>query len=96
MIFKHPFCRQTSKTIERGALSKKNSKKVSQRQKTLKGETEKVPFVSLIKVPKKRESLTVSKKVERGTLMLWIGFLSHVRGFGCVENEVLTANGKSA
>ena len=25
----------------------------------------------------------------------WNGFLSHVRGFGCVENEVLSTHGKS-
>ena len=47
-------------------------------------------------VPKKRGSLIVSKKVEKGTLLLWNGFLSHVRGFGCVENEVLSTYGKSA
>ena len=41
-------------------------------------------------------SLTVPKKVERGTLLLWNGFLSRVRGFGCVENEVLSTYGKSA
>ena len=34
----------------------------------------------------------MSKKVER----LWNGFLSYVRGFGCVENEVLSTYGKSA
>ena len=28
-------------------------------------------------------------------LLLWNGFLSHVRGFGCVENEVLSTYGKS-
>ena len=45
---------------------------------------------------KKGKSLIVSKKVERGTLLLWTGFLSHFSGFGCVENEVLSAYGKSA
>ena len=44
---------------------------------------------------KKGESLIVSTKVEKGTLLLWNGFLSHVRGLGCVENEVLSTYGKS-
>ena len=44
----------------------------------------------------KRGKVSVSKKVERWTLQLWNGFLSHVRGFGCVENEVLSTYGKSA
>ena len=44
---------------------------------------------------KKEESLIVSKKVERG-LLLESGFLSHVRGFGYVENEVLSTYGKRA
>ena len=42
------------------------------------------------------ESLRVSKQVERGALRLWNGFLSPVRGYGCVENEVLNTYGKSA
>ena len=37
-------------------------------------------------------SLIVSKKWD---LLLWIDFLSHVRRFGCVENEVLGTYGKS-
>ena len=36
------------------------------------------------------------EKFGNGTLLLWNGFLSHVRGFGCVENEVLSTYGKSA
>ena len=44
----------------------------------------------------KGKSLIVSTKVERGTLLLWDGFLSHIRGFGCVESEVLSTYGKSA
>ena len=31
----------------------------------------------------------------RKTLLHWNGFLSHVRGFGCVENEVLSTYGKN-
>ena len=38
------------------------------------------------------KSHSVEKKL---TLLLWNGFLSHVRGFGCVENEVLSTYGKS-
>ena len=45
---------------------------------------------------RKKGSLIVSKKVERGSHLLWTGFLSRVRGFGCVENEVLSTYGKSA
>ena len=30
------------------------------------------------------------------TPLFWNGFLSHVRGFGCVEIEVLSTYGKSA
>ena len=36
------------------------------------------------------------KKVERGTLLLWNGFVFHVRGFECVQNEVLITDGESA
>ena len=54
---------------------------------------------------RKLNSLTVLKKrgkshsVEKsgkGTRLIWNGFLSHVRGFGCVENEVISSYGKSA
>ena len=45
------------------------------------------------RVPKKGESLIVSKKVERGTLLLWNGLLSNVRGF---EYELLSTYGKCA
>ena len=37
-----------------------------------------------------------AKKVERGTLLLWNGFVFHVRGFGCIQNQVLSSYGKSA
>ena len=47
-------------------------------------------------LPKKEGKSYSVEKVERGTLLLWNGFLSHVRGFGCVENEVLSTYGKSA
>ena len=50
--------------------------------------SEKMKNLNSLTVPKKMESLIVSKKVERGTLLLWNGF---VRGFGCAENEVLSA-----
>ena len=45
---------------------------------------------------KKGRSLIVSTKVERGTLLLWNGFLFHVRGFGRVQNEVLSIYGENA
>ena len=40
--------------------------------------------------------VAVSKKVERGTLLLWNGFAFHVRGFECVQNQVPSTYGKSA
>ena len=58
--------------------------------------SEKMRNLNSLTVPKKGGSLIVSKKVERGTLLLWNGFLSHVRGFGCVENKILSTYGKSA
>ena len=45
---------------------------------------------------RKRESLIVSKKVESGTLLHWNGFVFHVTGFECVQNEVLSTYGTSA
>ena len=45
-----------------------------------------------VSVPKKGGKSQCRKK---WTLLLWNGFLSHVRGFGCVENEVLSTYGKS-
>ena len=62
-----------------------NSKKSSNKMRNLS-----------LTVPKKGKRLIVSIKVEKGTLLLWNGILSHVRGFGCVENEVLSTYGKSA
>ena len=44
-------------------------------------------------------SLTVPKKGGKSHSVekkLWNGFLSHIRGFGCVENEVLSTYGKRA
>ena len=61
--------------IKRGTLwsNKKDSEKNEKFEQSHKAE--------------KRESLIVSKKVEKGALLLWNGFLSHVRGFGCVEKN---------
>ena len=42
------------------------------------------------------QSLKVSKKNGKGTLLLWNGFLFHDRGFGCDQNEVIITCGKSA
>ena len=58
--------------------------------------SEKVGNLNSLTVPKKGESLRVSKKLKRGALLLWNGFLSHVRGFICGKNEVLSTYGKSA
>ena len=44
----------------------------------------------------KKGEVSVSKKAERRTFLLWRGFVFHVRGFGCVHNEVLSTYGKSA
>ena len=45
---------------------------------------------------KKIWTVSQCRKVEMGTFLLWNGFLSHVSGFVCVENEVLSTYGKSA
>ena len=42
----------------------------------------------------KRENFIVSKKWNGVTLLLWNGFVFHVRGFGCIQNEELSTNGK--
>ena len=43
-----------------------------------------------LRKPKKGENLIVSKKNwQRGTLLLW-NVLFHVRGFGCVQIEILS------
>ena len=44
-------------------------------------------------MPKKGDSLKVSKKVERGTFSTLEGFL---KGFGRVQNEVISTFGQSA
>ena len=35
-------------------------------------------------------------KNRKGTLLLWNGFAFHVRGFACVQNQVLSTYGNSA
>ena len=57
---------------------------------------EKMRNFNSLTVPKKGEKSHSAEKCKRGTLLLWNGFLSHVRGFGCVENEVQSTYGKSA
>ena len=82
----------------------KNVKGVTFRQKMRKFEQshknekfrKKMRNLNSLTVPEKGGKSHSVKKVERGTLLLWNGFLSHVRGFGCVENEVLSTYGKSA
>ena len=45
---------------------------------------------------KMREKSYNVEKMGKRTILLWNGFLSHVRGFGCVENEELSTYGKSS
>ena len=55
--------------------------------------------VSNKKIGKKTEKFEQSHNAEKsgkGALLLWNGFLSHVRDFGCVENKVLSTYGKNA
>ena len=59
----------------------------SKYQKLMGGTIKKSQKISLT-VPKKEESLNVEKSEP-------FCFGSHVRGFGCVENEVLSTYGKS-
>ena len=68
-----------------------NIHSVAKYQKLMEG-TKKFGKKSVSQCRKNEENLIVSKK---GTLLLWNGILSHVRGFGCVENEVLSKYGKS-
>ena len=66
-----------------------NIHSVAKYQKLMGGTIKKISLT----VPKKgRKSHSIEKK---WTLLLWNGFLSHVRGFGCVEDEVLSTYGKS-
>ena len=44
----------------------------------------------------KREEVLECQKNGKGTLLLYSGFLFHVRSFGCVQNQVLNTYGKSA
>ena len=67
--------------------------------KQIKGE----PLETLKKFRKKsheaEKSLRVpnkSKISKMRTLLLWNGFVFHVRGFGCVQNQVLSTYFKSA
>ena len=68
---------------------------VANYQKLMGGTIRKFRKKISLTVPKKGVKSHSVKKVERGTLLLWHGFLSHLRGFGCVENKVLSTYGKS-
>ena len=46
--------------------------------------------------PKNGDKSHVAEKLKDTTLLLWKGFVFHVRGSGCVQNQVLRAYGKSA
>ena len=65
---------------------------VAKYQKLMGGTIEKFRKKISLTVPKKGGKSQCRKK---WTLLLWNAFLSHVRGFGCVENEVLSIYGKS-
>ena len=62
-FFEHPFCCKISIKIYGGTLW--SNKKIRKRMRNLNSLT----------VPKKGESFIVSKKVEKGTLLLWNGLL---------------------
>ena len=47
------------------------------------------------KVKPKKVMSQSAEKIQRGTLLLQIGFVVHDRGFGCVRNQVLSTNGKN-
>ena len=50
-----------------------------------------------VSIPKKAGSLIVSNiSGGKGILLLWNGFVFHVRGLRCVQNEVLSTYGRSA
>ena len=42
------------------------------------------------------ESLIEPKNIEEGTTLLWNAFVFHVRGVGCLQNEVLNTYGENA
>ena len=44
----------------------------------------------------KRGSLIVPEEVQRVILLQWNGFVFQVKGFGCVQNQVLSIHGKNA
>ena len=72
-----------------------NIHSVAKYQKLMGGTIKKFRKNISLTVPKKGGKSHSVEKVKRGTLLLWNGFLSHVRAFGCVENEVLSTYGKS-
>ena len=43
-----------------------------------------------------REKSHSGENMDRGTIQLWNGFIFHVRGFGCVQHQVLSTYGKNA
>ena len=45
---------------------------------------------SFTKPKRERKKFQCQKNFERGTLLLWNGFVFHVKGFGFVQNEVLS------
>ena len=59
-------------------------------------ETLKTIEKSLTKPEKGIESLIMQKNKNRETPQTWNHFVSHARGFRCVQNQVLSTYGKNA
>ena len=62
-------------------------------QKLMGGTIKKISEKNQSHSAEKRRKVSQCRK--KWTLLLWNGFLFHVRGFGCVENELLSTYAKS-
>ena len=78
------------KNVKGGVQNFLNMLSFAKYQKLMGGTIKK--FGKKVSQCRKKEESQCRKK---WTLLLWNGFLSHVRGFGCVENEVLSTYGES-
>ena len=45
---------------------------------------------------RKKGEVSECRKIDEGTLLFWNGLDFFVRGFGCVQDQVLSTYGKSA
>ena len=85
---KFPVSRIVPKNVKEGTLwDFLNIDSVAKYQNLMGGTIKKIRKKSVSQCRKKKESLIVSKKVDPSALE-WL--FSHVRGFRCVENEVLS------